>query len=78
MTVCRDCGSNLNGKTLVSEGSASLLGFLDGGAMPGDPIAKPGQPGYQQKSGYIVCDCGRHIPVSPKMVREGSEKHDVL
>lgn len=79
-TSCKKCGSDLDGKRLRAAGGVNVLDFMDGAgkAMPGEKIAKPGEPGYDSKSGYIICDCGRQIPVSPRMVREGSQKYDEL
>jgi len=79
MTKCKQCGRELQGCTIHAYNQEkTLLGFLRGYAEPGEPFAKPSDPDYTTEQGYIHCGCGRKIPVTPKIVREGSQAYDEL
>ena len=79
MTKCKECGKKLGGcKIRAFNQERTLLGFLKGHAEPGEYISQPGDPDYTTEQGYIHCGCGRKIPVTPKMLREGSKQYDEL
>lgn len=57
MVKCKNCWSSLVGQHIIA--------YEDGPLDPGDEIPRFGHRLYETPVGYLKCDCGREIPMTP-------------
>lgn len=73
MSKCAVCGRDLTGAPCRAAADVTLTDFLQDKPTAGEPMARQGDPDYDEHQGYLICECGRHIPITPKMVNNSGE-----